>query len=125
MPCIDKIYSVSVLVGSDQCNGNCSFCSGRYLRDQAQADGDVPRNLEAALRLSSKYGGWSVSITSSGEPTLSPNSITNVLKTMRDLRSEGVSFPFVNLFTNGITIADDDFIHKWSLHYKDVGIFTI
>ena len=125
MPCIDKIYSVSVLVGSDQCNGNCSFCSGRYLRDQAQADGDVPRNLEAALRLSSKYGGWSVSITSSGEPTLSPNSITNVLKTMRDLRSEGVSFPFVNLFTNGITMADDEFVDKWLPLWKDLGLTAI
>lgn len=118
MPCIDKIYSVSVLVGSNACNAHCSFCAGKYLRPDAGQDGDVPRNLEAALRLCSKYGGWSVSITSSGEPTLSPNSVTNTLQTMKDLRSEGVSFPFVNLFTNGISLGDSTFLpnlYQWKL----------
>ena len=125
MPCIDKIYSVSVLVGSGACNGNCNFCSGKYLRDQAQKDGDIPANLDSALRLSSKYGGWSVSITSSGEPTLSPESVTRVLARMHDLRQEGVSFPFVNLFTNGILLADEKFCEKWLPVWKKYGLTAI
>lgn len=42
MPCIEKIYSVSVLVGSNDCNGNCKFCAAKDLRSQAQKNGDVP-----------------------------------------------------------------------------------
>ncbi len=126
MPCIDKIYSVSVLVGSNACNGNCSFCVGKYLRPDAQIDGDIPRNLDSALKLSSKYGGWSVSITSSGEPTLSPNSITNTLLRIRELGAEGVSFPFINLFTNGIAIGfDDKFRTKWLPLWKSLGLTAV
>lgn len=125
MPCIEKIYSVSVLVGSNDCNGNCKFCAAKDLRSQAQKNGDVPPNFDAALRLSSKYGGWSLSITSSGEPTLSPDSVTNTLKVMYDLRKEGVSFPFVNLFTNGILIGDDDFCAKYLPKWKELGLTAI
>lgn len=125
MPCIEKIYSVSVLVGSNACNGNCSFCAAKDLKSQAQKDGDVPPNFASALRLCSKYGGWSLSITGSGEPTMSPESVTNSLKVLYDLRNEGVSFPFVNLFTNGIRLADDDFCAKYLPIWKEYGLTAI
>ena len=42
MACIDKIYSVSALVGSNACNANCAFCAARNLRkDAANIDGGV------------------------------------------------------------------------------------
>ena len=73
MACIEKIYSVSALIGDDSCNANCSFCAGKYLRPQAEADNPLYwRNLEAAIKLSARYGGWSLSLTGSGEPTCSP-----------------------------------------------------
>ena len=126
MPCIDKIYSVSVVVGTAECNGNCSFCVGRYLRPHAQEDGEIPRNLDPALRLCSKYGGWSVSLTGSGEPTLSPNSVTNTLKRIDKLKSEGVNFPFVNLFTNGIAIGFFKvFKTEWLPMWKDLGLTAV
>ena len=36
MGCIEKIYSVSALVGNGSCNANCDFCAGKYLRNQAR-----------------------------------------------------------------------------------------
>ena len=33
--CIEKIYSVSALVGNGTCNANCAFCAGKYLRKEA------------------------------------------------------------------------------------------
>ena len=69
MGCIDKIYSVSALIGSGACNGNCPFCAGKYLRPQADMYNSLFwKNYEAAIKLSARYGGWSLSLTGSGEP---------------------------------------------------------
>jgi hypothetical protein len=38
MACIEKIYSVSALVGSNKCNADCVFCAGKYLRPQANSN---------------------------------------------------------------------------------------
>lgn len=72
MSCIEKIYSVSALVGSSKCNANCSFCAARNLRQDAQSI--MPVTFKSAIKLSARYGGWSLSLTSSGEPTCSPDS---------------------------------------------------
>lgn len=127
MACIEKIYSVSVLVGTNACNGKCKFCAATELRkDAPQKDGIVTPNLESALRLSSKYGGWSLSITSSGEPTLSPESVTNTLALYDKLKSDGVSFPFINLFTNGIKIGKDKIFSEYYLpKWKKFGLTSI
>lgn len=109
MTCLEKIYSVSVLTGNGACNANCSFCAGKYLREQAKENPAFFRNLRAALKLSSKYGGWSLSITGSGEPTCDTNSVWRVLDTYNSLSNKGINFPNVNLFTNGILLADDKF----------------
>jgi hypothetical protein len=59
MTCIEKIYSVSALVGSGKCNANCSFCAGKYLRKEAgTAHLNYIKNLESAIKLCAKYGGW-------------------------------------------------------------------
>ena len=64
MACIEKIYSVSALIGNGKCNANCKFCAGKYLRPEAKEDEEYYRNLEAAIKLSARYGGWSLSLTS-------------------------------------------------------------
>lgn len=92
MACIEKIYSVSALVGSGACNGNCKFCAGKYLRPEAKPNPLYNRNLEAAIKLSARYGGWSLSLTSSGEPTCDPKAVTSALRIYRKCANQGAFF---------------------------------
>jgi len=127
MACIEKIYSVSALVGSGACNGNCSFCSGKYLRPQAKGREDLTywRNYEAAIKLSARYGGWSLSLTSSGEPTCSPNDVTKALEVYRGCAGQGAFFANVNLFTNGILFGDPAFCHEWLPRWRNLGLTNV
>ena len=60
------------------------------------------KNLEAAIKLSARHGGWSLSLTSSGEPTCDPDALTSALQIYQKCAQQGAYFPNVNLFTNGI-----------------------
>jgi len=53
MTCIEKIYSVSALVGTGVCNANCNFCAGKPLRVKGD-EAAYERNLEAAIKLSAR-----------------------------------------------------------------------
>ena len=130
MACIDKIYSVSALVGKGTCNANCSFCAGKYLRSEAiysqsALNLNYYKNLEAALKLCARYGGWSFSITSSGEPTCEPDAVTQALNVYKKCESEGAYFPNVNLFTNGILLGDLNFCKHWLPKWKEKGLTNI
>ena len=125
MGCIEKIYSVSALVGNGSCNGNCAFCSGKYLRPQASDSPLYWKNYEAALKLCARYGGWSLSLTSSGEPTCDPEAVTKALWLYSKCASEGAYFPNVNLFTNGILFADDNFCSQWLPMWKRLGLNNV
>jgi sulfatase maturation enzyme AslB (radical SAM superfamily) len=126
MACIEKIYSVSALVGSGACNGNCEFCSGKYLRPQAESNNQLYwKNYEAAIKLCARYGGWSLSLTSSGEPTCSPEALTKALQIYKKCAAEGAYFPNINLFTNGILFADEKFCQKWLPMWKELGLGNI
>jgi sulfatase maturation enzyme AslB (radical SAM superfamily) len=125
MACIEKIYSVSALVGSGICNGNCAFCAGKYLRKQARTTDLYLKNLEAAIKLSARYGGWSLSLTSSGEPTCSPKDVTTALGVYSKCASQGAYFPNVNLFSNGILLGDEEFCKQWLPIWKDLGLGNV
>jgi len=129
MGCIEKIYSVSALVGSGACNGNCKFCAGKYLRGDATQDVTTyalyKRNLEAAIKLSARYGGWSLSLTSSGEPTCSPEAVTDALRVYKKCADQGAYFPNVNVFTNGILLGDKDFCDTWLPIWRDLGLTNV
>jgi len=128
MACIEKIYSVSALVGNGACNANCDFCAGKYLRPQAKESRESAlyhKNLEAAIKLSARYGGWSLSLTSSGEPTCDPGSLTKALEVYQKCAKEGAYFPNVNLFTNGILFADDEFCNTYLPGWKKLGLTNI
>lgn len=125
MACIEKIYSVSALVGNGSCNANCSFCAGKYLRPQAQENPNYYKNLEAAIKLSARYGGWSLSLTSSGEATCNPESLTRALEIYKKCENAGAYFPNVNLFTNGILLGDEDFCREHLGKWKDSGLTNI
>lgn len=126
MACIEKIYSVSAVLGGPDCNAKCSGCAGRVLRNDVKSYGQydmVPRNIVAASRLALNYGAWTLSLTSSGEPTLYPKTITDTLQTLRD---EGVQWPFINLFTNGITIANNwEMMRGKLIEWKNLGLTSV
>lgn len=128
MSCIEKIYSVSAVIGKGSCNANCSFCSGKTLgrgqRNEILHQTNI-RNLEFAIKLSAKYGGWSLSLTSSGEPTCDPESITEALNTYQKCVNDGAYFPNVNLFTNGILFGDSNFCDKYLPLWKKLGLTNI
>lgn len=127
MACIEKIYSVSAVIGGSACNGNCDFCAGKTIRPQAKEGNDdlYWRNYEAAIKLSARYGGWSLSLTSSGEPTCDPNAVTKALMVYMKCANQGAFFPNVNLFTNGILLGDSDFCDKWLPMWKNLGLTNI
>jgi len=125
MACIEKIYSVSALVGSNACNGRCAFCAATELRPDAVTNDRMPSTFKSALRLSARYGGWSLSLTSSGEPTCSPDAVTNALTDYDEVAKQGAYFPNVNLFTNGILIADDAFCDKYFPLWKSLGLTAV
>ncbi len=125
MGCIEKIYSVSALVGSGACDANCSFCAGRYLRPQAKSNPLYWKNLEAAIKLSARYGGWSLSLTSSGEPLCDPEAVTRALGVYARCEEHGAYFPNVNLFTNGILLGDASFCTAWLPKWRALGLTNI
>ncbi len=125
MACIEKIYSVSALLGSDACNANCAFCAARELRKEANKKDKMPETFKAALKLSARYGGWSLSLTSSGEPTCSPDAVTNALKDYQECANQGAYFPNVNLFTNGILIGNNEYCDKYLPLWKSLGLTSI
>lgn len=125
MSCIQKIYSVSALVGNGVCNGNCAFCAGKYLRPQAKRNPLYDRNLEAAIKLSARYGGWSLSLTSSGEPTCDPQAVTNALLIYNACSKQGAYFPNVNIFTNGILFGNEDYCRKYLPLWRELGLTNV
>lgn len=125
MVCIEKIYSVSVLTGNGACNANCDFCAGKYLRQDAKPNPNYEKNLEASIKLSSKYGGWSLSLTSAGEPTVDPKAVTRALEIYQKCTKEGAFFPNVNLFTNGILFANEKFCETYLNLWKSLGLTNI
>jgi MoaA/NifB/PqqE/SkfB family radical SAM enzyme len=125
MACIEKIYSVSALVGNGSCNANCDFCAGKYLRPQAIENKNYDKNLEAAIKLSARYGGWSLSLTSSGEPTCDPDALTKALQIYTKCANQGAYFPNTNLFTNGILLGNEEFCNTYLEKWKNLGLTNI
>jgi len=123
MACIEKIYSVSALIGNGRCNANCSFCSAKNLRKTATSE--IPLTYKSAIKLSARYGGWSLSLTSSGEPTCDPESVTEALKQYKKCAKQGAYFPNVNLFSNGILLGDKEFCKKYLPVWKKLGLTAI
>lgn len=128
MACIEKIYSVSALVGDGSCNANCGFCAGKYLRPQAKKNETkkiYEKNLEAAIKLSARYGGWSLSLTSSGEASCDPESLTRALEIYNKCCQQGAYFPNVNLFTNGIDFGNENFCDQHLDSWRNLGLNNI
>lgn len=125
MTCIEKIYSVSALVGTGKCNGKCVFCAGKIYRCNNAMQLKRERALETAIKLCAKYGGWSLSLTGSGEPTCEPEAVSRALAVYSKCADQGAFLPNVNLFSNGILFGDPGFCAKFLPEWKAAGLTNI
>lgn len=132
MTCIEKIYSVSALVGDGSCNAKCKFCAGCIHEAESQKSANsykiranFDKNLESAIKLCAHYGGWSLSLTSAGEPTMCPDDVTSALEIYAKCARQGACLPNVNLFTNGIRLGDKKFCDAYLRTWKDYGLTNI
>ena len=119
--CIDKIYSVSVVIGSEACPASCAACGGKRLAHPTRSD--ALRTIIPAARLALSYGAWTLSITGQGEPTLDTEQITELLT---KLKENNLQFPFVNLFSNCIPLNThpekyDKLLRQW----RDLGLTSV
>ena len=118
-----KIQTFSIVAGSKACNAGCPFCVSRMTG--LELDAKEPkvnwRNFHKACRLAQMNNVTTALITGKGEPTIFPKQITRFLMEM----DEGeYNFPFIELQTNGLLIADgkcDSELQAW----YDFGMTTI
>lgn len=125
---MSSLKSLSIFAGTGDCNANCAHCAGKIHRKYAPTkDGIVNEELiSKILRDCYLQGARYLSISSSGEPTLSPLSVTRVLEMVNGFKSHGMKYNPVNLYSNGIRIGNDnaftdEFLPKW----KRLGLTTI
>lgn len=125
---VRPIRSLSLFVGSGACNAACGHCAGVPHRKHApKLDGLIDEELvKKTLRECHGRGARSLSVSSSGEPTLSPVAVTRALEIVHGLRKDGVSYNPINLYSNGIRIGDDpQFCGMYLPVWRDHGLTTI
>ncbi len=124
----EQLKSLSIFIGTGFCNANCQHCAGVPLRKYApKQDGIIKKNLiYKTIKKCYKLGARRLSISSSGEPTLSPISITKTLELIHNCKQEGIIFIPINLYSNGIKIGEDENFAKTYLPlWKDLGLTTV
>lgn len=125
---MNKIKSLGIFVGTGRCNARCKHCAGVPLRQYAlKIDGtDNFPFIEKNIRECYFRGARSISLSSSGEPTLSERSVSNVLCLLNKLRiDDGLIFNNINLYSNGIRIGSDDSFLKTLEWWSKLGLQTI
>ena len=122
------MQSLGLFVGIGECNANCKHCAGRvHRKDAPKKDGDIDKEL-ILKTLKETYGKGAryLSLSSSGEPTLSPLSVTKILELVSSLTEENKKFSNINLYSNGIIIGqDEEFCEKYLLKWKQLGLTSI
>ena len=118
-----KIQTLSIVAGSRVCNAGCPFCVSRMTGLELEAkEPEVNwRNFHKACRLAQLNNVTTCLITGKGEPTIFPGQISHFLKEMYE---QNYNFPFIELQTNGLLIANgkcDEYLEQW---YK-YGMTTI
>ncbi len=88
-------------------------------------DGVIDESLVyKTIKTCYKQGARYLSISSSGEPTLSPLTVTKTLKWINGCK--GVKFSPINLYSNGIIIGEDkSFCETYLSLWKRLGLTTI
>lgn len=125
---MENLESLSLFVGTGKCNASCAHCAGKIHREYAPLeDGVVDEKLiYKTLKTSYGRGAKSLSISSSGEPTLSPLSITKNFEIINKCKKEGIDYQKVNLYSNGIIIGKDKPFSDFYLPlWRNYGLKTI
>lgn len=121
------LNSFSLFVGTGKCNANCGHCAGVPLRKYApKEDGIVDEKLiSETIKKCYDAGARYLSLTSSGEPLISPLSVTKTLQLVKNFEKEGMNFSPINLYSNGIRIGEDEkFCKEYLPLWKNLGLTT-
>jgi molybdenum cofactor biosynthesis enzyme MoaA len=120
-----ELDSLSIFVGTGQCNAKCAHCAGLHLRKYApKVDGELDEELIAGTMAACyEKGARSLTITGCGEPTCSPKAVTKALELAFLLRP---SFEKINLYTNGILLGtNSEFCWEYLPLWKALGLTGI
>jgi len=97
-----KIHTFTIVVGTTACNAKCPYCVSRMTPASDLNTKDINwRNFDIACKFAIKKCD-TVLLTGKGEPTLSPDLVSEYLRHM-----EHYDFAFRELQTNGIRIEKD------------------
>lgn len=124
----DEIDSLSIFVGTGECNANCAHCAGKVHRKYApKKDGILDKNLiYKTLENCYSKGARSLTISSSGEPTLSPLAVTKLLILVNNCERERIKYNPISIYTNGIRIGEDeDFCNQYLPLWKKQGLTRV
>jgi molybdenum cofactor biosynthesis enzyme MoaA len=125
---MDELKSLALFVGTGQCNARCGHCAGVPLRKYApQVDGEIDSaSIYSTIKKCYAQGARRLSISSSGEPTLSPLAVTKTLELVHDCGDEGMTFSQIHLYSNGIRIGEDaEFCGTYLPRWRDLGLTTL
>lgn len=97
-----KLQNIALFVGTGNCNANCGHCAGSIHRENMPKEDRVmdEKLFYETLQYAYGRGARSLSLTSGGEPTLAPNSVTRTLEI-----AQNFDFRKIKLYTNGIRIG--------------------
>jgi len=125
---MSKLKSLSLFVGTGECNAHCSHCAGAPLRKYAPKEDGIIEEKRIYRTLKECYvqGARYLSISSTGEPTLSPIAVTKTLGLVYSVGKEGMRFSSISLYSNGIRIGSDKaFCDLYLPVWKDYGLTTV
>ena len=120
--------SLALIIGTGECNAECSHCAGKiHRKDAPKEDGVITDELfRKTMRESWENGAEYLSLSSSGEPTLSPLTVTKTLEIVAELAQDGFEFNPINLYSNGIKIGTDEvFCREYLSLWKKLGLTYI
>lgn len=117
-----KFQTLSVVAGTKHCDAACPFCiscmTGLDMAGVKPIDINV-RNLCKTMHLADMGNVSTAIITGKGEPTLFPDHVTDYLAEFDN------KFPFVELQTNGIRIANGKVSNETLKGWYNRGLTTI
>lgn len=125
---LDVVKSLGMFVGKGTCNAKCKHCAGLVHRKNAPIidGGDNCRLIQDTLVSCWEKGCRTLSISSSGEPTMSPESVTGLLREVALLNMKFMPYKRVHMYTNGIRIGNDlNFCTRYLPIWRDYGLDTI
>jgi len=125
---MNKVNSLGLFVGTGDCNAHCKHCAGVLHRKYApKQDGTIDKDLlYKTIKSCYEQGARSISISSSGEPTLSPIAVTKVLDLIHRMQEEDINYSWINLYSNGIRIGNDkEFCNQYLGQWRNLGLQTL